>query len=346
MSTPAPQHAPPGNPAKRTGRNTELVLLGFALGLVTVALVIVQTAQEQKITADLAKYVAAYAVLFAGAHLVVRRLAPYADPLILPIVAVLNGLGLVMIHRLDLGSGHTGETVNATESTHNADQQLLWAVLGLIAFTVILFFVRDHRTLSRYAYIMGVCSLALLAAPAMLSFLPGINTSVNGSKNWIVTPVFSIQPSEFAKILMIIFTASFLVSKRDLFTTAGKHFLGMDFPRPRDLGPLLAAWGLSLGVLVYSTDLGSSLLIFATMLAMLYVATERVSWVVLGVTLFILGALVAYQLFSHLQLRVSIWRDPFADFAGDGYQLAQSLFGLATGGLFGTGLGSDRKSVV
>ncbi|GAB05730.1 cell division protein FtsW [Gordonia amarae] len=347
MSAPAPQHAPPGNPAKqRTGRNTELVLLGFGLGLVTVALVIVQTAQEQTVTLDLAKYVAAYAALFAAAHMVVRRLAPYADPLILPIVAVLNGLGLVMIHRLDLGSGHTGETVNATEATHNADQQLLWAVLGLIAFTAILFFVRDHRTLSRYAYILGLCSLVLLAAPAMLAFLPGINTSVNGSKNWIVTPVFSIQPSEFAKILMIIFTASFLVSKRDLFTTAGKHVLGMDFPRPRDLGPLLVAWGLSLGVLVYSTDLGSSLLIFATMLAMLYIATERVSWVVLGVTLFILGALLAYQLFAHLRLRVSIWQDPFADFAGNGYQLAQSLFGLATGGLFGTGLGSGRPNIV
>ena len=343
MSTPAAQHAPPSSPPTHTGRNTELLLLGFGLGLVVVALIIVQTAQEQAVTTDLAKYIAAYAVLFAAAHVAVRRLAPHADPLILPIVAVLNGLGLVMIHRLDLGSGHTGETINATEPTHNADQQLLWATLGITAFTLILFFVRDHRTLSRYAYILGVGGLVLLAIPAIL---PSRFSEINGSKNWIVTPVFSIQPSEFAKILIIIFTASFLVSKRDLFTTAGKHFLGMDFPRARDLGPLLAAWVISVGVLVYSSDLGSSLLIFATMLTMVYIATERASWLVLGIALFLVGALIAYQLFSHLQLRVEIWRDPFEDFDGAGYQIGQSLFGLATGGLFGTGLGSGRPNIV
>ncbi|AZG47054.1 FtsW/RodA/SpoVE family cell cycle protein [Gordonia insulae] len=344
MSQPSgPVHAPPRQPPEQTGRTAELVLLGFAIGLVTVALLIVQAAQGQSITWDLAKYVAAYILLFGGAHLVVRRYAPHADPLLLPVVAVLNGLGLVLIHRLDLGTGRTGETVNTTDVTHNADQQLLWAVLGIIVFAAVLIFIRDHRTLSRYAYTLGLGGLVLLIIPAIL---PSSMSQINGSKNWIITPFFSIQPSEFAKILIIIFTAAFLVSKRDLFTTAGKHFLGMDFPRARDLGPLLAAWFVSIAVLAYSSDLGSSLLIFSTMLTMVYVATERASWLVLGVTLFVVGALLAYQLFAHLQVRVEIWRDPFSDFDGAGYQIGQSLFGLATGGLFGTGLGSGRPNIV
>lgn len=336
-------HAPPAGPPKHTGRNTELLLLGFGVGLVTVALIIVQAAQEQALTWDLAKYVLAYAALFGVAHFVVRRYAPHADPILLPVVAVLNGLGLVIIHRLDLGSGRTGETVNPTAASNNADQQLLWAVLGILVFSAILILIRDHRTLSRYAYTLGLGGLVLLAIPAIL---PSSMSEINGSKNWIITPFFSIQPSEFSKILIIIFTAAFLVSKRDLFTTAGKHFLGMDFPRARDLGPLLAAWAISIAVLAYSSDLGSSLLIFSTMLTMVYIATERVSWLVLGLILFIVGALIAYQLFAHLQLRVAIWQDPFADFDGAGYQIGQSLFGLATGGLFGTGLGSGRPNIV
>lgn len=344
MSQPsATVHAPPRQPPEQTGRTAEMMLLGFAIGLVTVALLIVQSAQEQSLTWDLAKYVAAYTVLFGVAHLVVRRYAPHADPLLLPVVAVLNGLGLVLIHRVDLGTGPTGESINDSDVTHNADQQLLWAVLGIIAFSAVLILVRDHRTLSRYAYTLGLGGLVLLIIPAIL---PSSMSEINGSKNWIILPFFSIQPSEFAKILIIIFTAAFLVSKRDLFTTAGKHFLGMDFPRARDLGPLLAAWFVSIAVLAYSSDLGSSLLIFSTVLTMVYVATERASWLVLGITLFVIGALIAYQLFGHLQVRVEVWRDPFSDFDGSGYQIGQSLFGLATGGLFGTGLGSGRPNIV
>ncbi|GAC69156.1 FtsW/RodA/SpoVE family cell cycle protein [Gordonia soli] len=338
-----PTHAPPRKPPEHTGRNAELVLLGFALGLVIVALLIVQTAQEQSITWDLLKYIAAYVGLFAVAHIVVRRYAPHADPLLLPVVAMLNGLGLVLIHRLDLGSGRNGEAVNPTEQSNNADQQLAWAFLGIIAFSAVLILIRDHRTLSRYAYTLGLGGLIFLAIPAIL---PSAFSEINGSKIWIRTPLFNIQPGEFSKILIIIFTAAFLVSKRDLFTTAGKHFLGMDFPRARDLGPLLAAWVIAIGVLAFESDLGTSLLIFTTMLTMVYVATERASWLVLGLTLFVVGALVAYQLFTHLQTRVEVWQDPFADFDGSGYQIGQSLFGLATGGLFGTGLGSGRPNIV
>ncbi|MFT4126567.1 MAG: FtsW/RodA/SpoVE family cell cycle protein [Gordonia sp. (in: high G+C Gram-positive bacteria)] len=341
MTAPATPHTP--TRTQHTGRNTELALLVFAIGLVTVALLIVQSAQGQMLGWDLLKYLAAYTALFGIGHLVVRRYAPHADPILLPTIAILNGLGLVLIHRLDLGSGNTGESIDPSDRTNNADQQLLWAFLGMIVFTVILVTVRDHRTLSRYAYTLGLGGLVFLAIPAIL---PASLSEINGSKIWIRTPFFNIQPGEFSKILIIVFVAAFLVAKRDLFTTAGKHFLGIDFPRARDLGPLLAAWAIAIGVLAFETDLGTSLLIFSAVLTMLYVATERVGWVVLGLSMFIVAAVVAYNLFSHLQVRVSVWRDPFADFYNTGYQIGQSLFGLATGGLFGTGLGSGRPNAV
>ncbi|MFM9379122.1 FtsW/RodA/SpoVE family cell cycle protein [Gordonia sp. VNK21] len=329
--------------AKASGRTTELVLLLGALVLVAAAFLIVEAAQGQTLTWALAKYVAAFAALWGMAHLVVRYFAPYADPTLLPAVAALNGLGLVMIHRLDLGSERVDEVAKQAERTHNADQQLLWVFIGVIAFAATLILIRDHRTLSRYAYTLGLGGLIFLALPAVL---PSSMSEINGSKIWIRTPLFNIQPGEFSKILIIIFTAAFLVSRRDLFTTAGRQFAGIDFPRARDLGPLIAAWVIAIGVLGFESDLGTSLLVFATVLTMLYIATERVSWLLLGVGLFVVGAVVAYQLFSHLQTRVHVWQDPFTDYEGSGYQIAQSLFGLATGGMFGTGLGSGRPNIV
>lgn len=319
-------------------RNAELVLLGFAAFITAVALLIVEANQEQGITWDLARYIIGYLCLFAVAHLAVRRFAPYADPLLLPVVALLNGLGLVMIHRLDLAQGPTTDGLGGS-----ANQQMLWTLVGVVGFSLVVIFLRDHRTLARYGYICGLTGLVLLVIPALL---PSKYSEQYGAKIWIQFPGFSIQPAEFSKILLLVFFAAVLVAKRDLFTSAGKHFLGMDLPRPRDLAPLLVAWILSVGVMVFEKDLGTSLLLYASFLVLLYVATERLSWVIIGLALFAAGSLVAYHVFGHVRVRVQNWLDPFADPDGAGYQMVQSLFSFATGGVFGTGLGNGQPGTV
>jgi len=329
--------------APPTGRSIELVLLAFAAVLVTLALVLVEANQEQTLTQSLLWVGLAYLALFTLAHLAVRRFAPYADPLILPCVALLNGLGLVMIHRLDLANAERAAALGGEAPNVLVGRQIAWTAIGLALFIAALFFVRDHRTLARYGYTAGFAGLVLLALPGLL---PSSISEVNGAKIWLRLGIFSIQPGEFAKILLIVFFAAFLVQKRELFTSAGRTFLGMEFPRARDLAPLLVAWAFALGVLVLESDLGTSLLFFGIVLVMLYAATERVSWMLIGLTAFVGGALVAYQLFGHVRVRVQVWLDPFDDFNGAGYQIGQALFGLGTGGVGGTGLGAGRPDLV
>ena len=169
------------------------------------------------------------------------------------------------------------------------------------AFSLVVIFLRDHRLLARYGYICGLTGLILLAIPAVL---PRSMSEQNGAKIWIELPGFSIQPAEFSKILLLIFFAAVLVAKRSVFTSAGKHFLGMDLPRPRDLAPLLAAWIASVGVMIFEKDLGTSLLLYASFLVLVYVATDRFSWVVIGLALFAAGSVAAYYVFGHVRVRV------------------------------------------
>jgi cell division protein FtsW (lipid II flippase) len=338
-----PSPATPAPVALPTGRGIELVLLAFAAVIVTSALVLVEANQEQELTRSLIFVGLAYLGLFTIAHVAVRRFAPYADPLILPCVALLNGLGLVMIHRLDLAEADRAEALGRDAPTELISRQVAWTAIGLALFVAVLWIVRDHRTLARYAYTAGFAGLVLLALPGLL---PSSISEVNGAKLWIRIGPVGIQPGEFAKILLIVFFAAFLMQKRDLFTTAGRKFLGMELPRARDLGPLLLAWGLSVGVLVLERDLGTSLLFFGIVLVLLYAATERVSWMLIGLSFFLGGCLIAYQLFSHVRVRVQVWLDPFADFNGTGYQIGQALFGLGTGGVGGTGLGAGRPDLV
>jgi cell division protein FtsW (lipid II flippase) len=332
----------PGRSAP-TRRGTELSMLAFAAGLVTGALMLVEANQEQTLTIRLFWYGLAYLALFGIAHASVRKFAPYADPLILPCVALLNGIGLVMIYRIDLAKAEQALRVN--EEFENAvPKQILWTTVALVLFLTVLYVIKDHRTLTRYGYTFGLVGLFLLALPAML---PGvIAPTINGAKIWLQVGPLSIQPGEFAKILLLIFFAAFLVSKRDLFMAAGRRVLGIDLPRARDLGPILFCWAVSVVVLVAEKDLGSSLLFFGTVLVMLYVATERGIWVGVGLSLFVGGCFLAYQLFGHVQVRVATWLDPFADYDVGGYQMAQALFGLGTGGVGGTGLGAGRPDMV
>lgn len=277
-------------PPLPTRRNAELLLLCFAAVITFAALLVVQANQDQGVPWDLTSYGLAFLTLFGSAHLAIRRFAPYTDPLLLPVVALLNGLGLVMIHRLDLVDNEIGEHRHPS-----ANQQMLWTLVGVAAFALVVTFLKDHRQLARYGYICGLAGLVFLAVPALL---PAALSEQNGAKIWIRLPGFSIQPAEFSKILLLIFFSAVLVAKRGLFTSAGKHLLGMTLPRPRDLAPLLAAWVISVGVMVFEKDLGASLLLYTSFLVVVYLATQRFSWVVIGLTLFAAGTLVAYFILS------------------------------------------------
>lgn len=329
----------------RTGRAAELGLLIFAAGIVTAALVIVELNQQRTISWRLAAYGAGYLAGSLLAHLVVRKFAPYADPVLLPLVSLLNGLGLVMIYRLDLARQAAGRAnCGIPADSPQAPTQLLWTGVALACMLGALALVRDHKKLADYSYTLLLIGLVFLALP---SVLPASLSEVNGAKIWIKIPgVASIQPAEFAKIALIVFVAAYLAQKQSVLTGAGKKFLGLTLPRGRDLAPLLVALLICLGVLVRGKDLGTSLLIFGVVLVMLYMATQLVSWMIIGLLGFAGGCYLAYQLFGHVRQRVDIWLDPFADPTGSGYQLVQSLFGFGTGGIFGTGLGAGRPNIV
>jgi cell division protein FtsW (lipid II flippase) len=322
----------------------ELLLLAFAAFIVTIALILVEANGELTLSRQLLYLGAAYLGLFAVAHVVVRYLAPYADPLILPMVALLNGLGLVLIHRIDLAQTQRAIQLGNPLPPPDAPRQIAWTTIALVLFVAVLILVRDHRMLSRYGYTCGFAGLVALTLPGLL---PSALSEVNGAKIWLrVGGLFSIQPGEFAKILLMIFFAHYLVTKQQLFRSAGKRVIGIELPRLRDLAPLVGWWGMSVGVLVLEKDLGTSLLFFGIVLVMLYVATERAYWLVIGLAFFVGGCLIAYQLFGHVQTRVETWLDPFADFTGGGFQLGQALFGMGTGGVGGTGLGTGRPELV
>lgn len=314
----------------RRGRGTELALLAFAIGIATAAYVAVDLGASGQVPANALAYLSGLLILTGIAHVVIRRWAPYADPTILPIVVTLNGLGLAMIHRLDLA-----------RETSTASTQLTWMVVGVIGFVAVLILVHDHRVLSRFAYTAGLLGIVLLLLPMM----PLIGHEVRGARIWIQVGGMTFQPGEAAKIVLIIAFAGYLVRTKDALALAGRRVLGVDLPRARDLGPILVVWIAALGILATQNDLGPSLLVYGVFVLMIYVATERISWIVVGLVLAFVGGLAAYSTVSHVKARFDAWLDPFSDPERFG-QIIQSLYGLAHGGLTGTGLGRGRPDLV
>jgi cell division protein FtsW (lipid II flippase) len=328
----------------RNPRNVELGLLLFSLVIAMAAYASVGLAHDGELPAGMAGYGAGLAALFLGAHIALRRLAPDADPLILPCVTLINGLGLAMIHRIDLALGDTAKRLGNHYSPA-APPQLTWTAVGVVLFVVVLLVIRDHRVLQRFTYTAMLGGLVLLLLP----LLPVIGTTINGARIWIHLAGFSFQPGELAKLALLVFFAGYLVIKRDVLALASRRVAGIDLPRGRDLGPIIVTWAASLAVLIFERDLGTSLLFFGAFVALLYVATERLSWLLIGLVLFVSGSFAAFSMFGHVQQRVDIWLDPTAhynDKFGGSYQLMQGLFGMGTGGILGKGLGQGRPDIV
>ncbi|MCW2749371.1 MAG: cell division protein [Aeromicrobium sp.] len=325
--------APAWVPRKRRGAEFFLTVLAVIIGIFAYASV--GLGAEGRIPADTYKLGFGLIVVAVATHLIVRRVAPYADPVLVPLVIALNGLGLAMIYRLDIGRQQIDPTRTAF-----ANGQLLWTAIGIIAFAAILILVRDHRRLQSLTYTFGAAAIGLLILP----LIPHIGRSINGARIWINVGPFSFQPGEAAKVCLAIFFAGYLVVKRDALALAGRRIAGIDLPRGRDLGPILAGWLISIGILIFQNDLGSSLLFFGLFVVMLYVATERAGWLLVGAVLFAVGAYFSYLAIPHVQVRVDAWLNPFADPDRNG-QIINGLFGLAHGGVLGQGLGQGSPQL-
>lgn len=326
-------------------RNTELMLLGFAVVIPMFAYANVGLAINGSLPPGMLLYGLGLGALAGIAHLVVRRYAKYADPLLLPLATLLNGLGLVLIWRLDQSERLQNLAKRSFGAfTPSAPRQMMYTALAIALFAAVLLILKDHRVLQRFTYISMAGALVLLILPV----IPGLGADVFGAKIWISVGGFSIQPGEFAKIVIAIFFAGYLMVKRDALALASRRFMGLYLPRGRDLGPILMIWGMSLLVLVFENDLGTSLLFFGMFVIMLYVATERTSWIVIGLLMSVGGAVVVASFASHVQARVNAWLDPFGCYTTSGAceQVGQSIMSFGSGGVLGAGWGQGNSDLI
>ncbi|MFE6127144.1 FtsW/RodA/SpoVE family cell cycle protein [Streptomyces sp. NPDC056437] len=322
-------------------RNTELMLLAFAVVIPVFAYINVGLALDGKLPAGVLGYGLGLGLLAGVAHLAVRKFAKYSDPLLLPLATLLNGLGLVMIWRLDQSPRLIQRAENLFGSfSPDAPKQLMYSAIGIALFVAVLMLLKDHRILQRYTYISMAVALVLLILPM---FFP----AVNGAKIWISLGPFTIQPGEFAKIIIAIFFSGYLMVKRDALALASRRFMGLYLPRGRDLGPILMVWAMSILILVFETDLGTSLLFFGLFVIMLYVATERTSWIVFGLLMSAVGAVGVASFEPHVQQRVEFWLNPFAEETWQqSEQIGQALMSFGSGGTLGTGLGQGDSDLI
>lgn len=319
-------------------RNLELGLLVVAAIIDLGAVALVQLGAVGELRESVLALVGGLVILALIMHVTMRVVAPDADPFILPIIMVLNGLGIAMIYRIGLA--------DQLEGWDNAGvRQIAWTAVAMVLAVGTLILIRNHRVLQRYRYVAMFSGIALLLLP----MLPIIGSEQNGARLWVQLGGFSFQPGELGKVALAIFFAGYLVTARDSLSMVGPKVLGIRLPRARDLGPLLVVFAASMLVLVVQRDLGTALLYFGLFLVMLYVATGRASWIILGLLLFFAGALVASQVLSYVNGRFTAWLDAFNpeiyDAQGGSYQLVQGMFGLADGGLLGMGLGRGRPDI-
>jgi cell division protein FtsW (lipid II flippase) len=323
-------------PARR--RNLELVLLVGAFVLAGGSLLLVDLGTIGRVGGTMAVLEGVLALLILAVHITLRVVAPDADPFVLPIATLLNGLGIAEITRIDIAKGVSGWDAFGVK-------QIVWTAMAILIAVAVLLIIRNHRVLQRYRYIAMLAAIVLLLLP----MLPVIGQNINGAQVWIGIGPFNFQPGEVAKLALAVFFAGYLVTARDSLTIGGRRVLGMRLPRVRDLGPILVVWLVAMAVIVFQHDLGTGLLYFGLFLVMIYVATGRISWIVLGLILFVGGALLASRILSYVGDRIDGWLDAFSPRVygaqGGSYQLVQGIFGLADGGLIGTGLGRGRPDI-
>ncbi len=323
----------------QTQRNREFWLLLFATALSGAALALVQLGALGLIDPMILFIGGGLAILAFALHFVLRVVARDADPFVLPIATLLTGIGIAMIYRIDIAKSLTGWGAYSSK-------QLAWTAISLAGAIAIVIALRNYRILFRYTYLFGLAGILLLLLP----FVPGLRVDEANADVWVSLGGFiSFQPGELAKICLAIFFAGYLVRTRESLTSVGTRFLGMTWPRMRELGPVIVVWLLSLGIIVSQRDLGTGMLIFGMFIAMLYVATGKTSWVLIGLTMVVVGVLAATQILAYVRGRFTNWLDAFNPeiiaAQGGSYQLVQGIFGLAHGGLLGTGLGQGRPQV-
>lgn len=319
----------------QTQRNRELGLLLFAFVINAAALALVQLGKNDAIDSSFLIYCAVLDALALAIHVVLRLRARDADPFVVPIATLLSGIGIAMIYRIDLEGTSEGWDMLAV-------RQIVWCAIALVAALIVVIALRNYRVLFRYTYVFGFAGIALLLLP----FIPGLGVEA-GADVWVsIGGIVSFQPGELAKIALAIFFAGYLVRTRESLTSVGTRFLGITWPRARELGPVLVIWVISLGIIVLQRDLGTGTLIFGMFIAMLYVATGKTSWVMIGLSLVVAGGAIASQVLPYVKGRFQNWLNPFdpanIDAAGGSFQLVNGLYGLAKGGFIGTGLGQGR----